>query len=110
MVWEDTNYAFWRSGGSLPADSGRSSGLQSDAIRNITGNLSVQQGQSISNSGNIPTMTGALRYSSFDGVAPPTETSYINPRTISFDASLSVPTAAENRPVNRRFIIWKRTA
>jgi hypothetical protein len=36
--------------------------------------------------------------------------SYYGARGIYLNASRQVPTAAENRPVNRRKIIWKKTA
>ena len=109
LVWEDSNYAFWRSGGSLPADSGRSSGLQGDAIRNITGTFTAPNYYQFTATDWVG--SGALKQANVknSGYIGGSSTVF-QTSGIGFDASLVVPTASENRPVNRRFIIWKRTA
>jgi hypothetical protein len=72
---------------------------QGDAIRNITGNISVSVG---GNNGLFDSVEGAFRKDSNSNLSPPKpESSYKSfSKSIAFDASLVVSTANENRPVN----------
>jgi hypothetical protein len=93
---------FFRSGGktNLSTD-GRSNGWQGDAIRNVTGTM----GTVISD----PNYTNGAIGSVLSDKALPSGY-YYGTRQIWLDSSLQVPVAGENRPVNRRKIIWKKTA
>ncbi|MDR1174853.1 MAG: hypothetical protein LBK83_05220 [Treponema sp.] len=105
---------FFRSGGktNLSTD-GRSNGKQGDASRNITGGIGGDNnGLAMVNNGNISGV-GAITISSNKA------SFYLNNGTWSGELrSLGInaanapnsPTASENRPVNRRIIIWKKTA
>jgi hypothetical protein len=106
QVWEDSNKVFWRSGGTLTAETDRANGLQGDAIRNIIGNTGKIRCTALVESGPA---SGALTISDA-GIDGASNASPVNAMKIGFDASKVVPTAAENRPINRRMIIWKRTA
>ncbi len=87
--------------GGLAAEVGQ---WQGDAIRNITGSIypsNVTGGAYISMSSPV----GALKYKSNSDGRTLTETGTGNyPCGISFDASLVVPTAAENRPKTIRML------
>jgi hypothetical protein len=102
---------FFRSGGktNLSTD-GRFNGWQGDTIRDITGDLSALLGAGAY----APLLSGGGAFGNDGG---PLSASYIQHVTgsityqvIKFMASRQVPTAGENRPVNRRKIIWKKTA
>lgn len=76
-------------------DPGRGLGtMQGDAIRNITGSVSLMHGGPSGFSGAFAS-SGSYSYSWWDGSAFRGYDNYF-----SFDASRMVPTAAENRPVN----------
>lgn len=92
------------------ADSSRSSGIQQDAIRNITGyaeNTVENNGVAIGN--NTTVFGGALyrygskRHYTFAGYV-------IEAVDFGFNASRAVPTDTTNHPKNRLVKIWRRTA
>jgi hypothetical protein len=106
---------FFRSGGKNNlSTNGRSNGKQWDASRNLTGNI-VGGSNGIVMVNADETLAGYGAFIISGELAPV----YINSgswtatmRRLGFDAAsdTNFPTAAENRPVNRRKIIWKKTA
>lgn len=99
---DDDEGVFYRTeGGSHTV--GRVNGLQGDAIRNIVGQFS--NGLNNSASG---TFSGAFQElgSSQNGAG----TANVIRPGLRFDASRVVPTSTENRPANRLFRIYRRTA
>jgi hypothetical protein len=120
VQWEDTSYAFWRSGGSLAAESDRNNGLQTGAIQNITGEWKGTLGHVAAASSQAPLfrngdpnvlVSGAFSAGTARtgvGLAGTSSSGACN--ALAFNAANVVPTASENRPINRRMIIWKRTA
>lgn len=109
LVFENEGIFFRTEGGEASAFG---SGIQGDAIRNITGkietkNFGAGDGSLIFNS------TGALNKVTNGGTSTASVESRRNSAImdrLEFDASRSVPTAPENRPRNRTIRIWERTA
>jgi hypothetical protein len=103
-IW-DADRIFFRTGGASGVESDRANGYQGDAIRNITGAI---------RSAWIPifdSSSGAFALDTGDYyVAAVSSTSVIRYQWARFNASSVVPTAPENRPSNRQFIIWQKTA
>jgi hypothetical protein len=106
---------FFRSGGktNLSTD-GRSNGKQGDASRNLIGNIvGGSNGIAMVNADGTLTGSGALiisaSLSSFYLNAG-TWTGELRRIAINAASDPNFPTAGENRPVNRRIIIWKKTA
>ncbi len=88
-------------------------GVQDDAIRNITGRLRADSGGYggfARGSTNLPDNLFAAEAGSSG--APTGVSGYNNSKTVFFDASKApgVKTANENRPKNRTFRVWRRTA
>ena len=99
----NTESVFFRTEGTLAA-AGRSSGVQGDAIRNITGSFGPN---ATNNAASAQAANGAFGLSTgTNGRAADGGTS----RVYSFDASRVVPTASENRVLNRLIRVWERTA
>jgi hypothetical protein len=107
----DSEKVFFRTGGSLAAETDRNNGLQGDAARNITGyyDNNGNGNYGIGSKGSDWTSSGAFVFSGSNSNSQGYNSGAGYSR-LSFDSSRVVPTAAENRPINRRFIIWKRTA
>lgn len=89
------------------ASAGRTVGsVQGDAIRNITG--SFGQMSDLDSSTWSKTLSGAFGYNSNAGISYPmkklTLNSYTATSKVIFDASKTVPTAEENRPINIAFM------
>jgi hypothetical protein len=108
--WE-SDRTFFRTGGSLAAEVARAAGLQADAIRNITGSLAFL---SRTNSAK-----GALVFSSYgEAFGIGHDGNAINMHWDIFNANADPannPMAdhangADIHPVNRLFIVWRRTA
>ena len=80
--------------------------VQGDGIRNITGNLPI--GNNVGSASNLA-ITGAFTYFTPANVQGYATTDSNNVR-VSFNASLVVPTASENRPANTavRYLIRAR--
>ena len=80
--------------------------VQGDGIRNITGNLPI--GNNVGSTSNLA-ITGAFTYFTPANVQGYATTDSNNVR-VSFNASLVVPTASENRPANTavRYLIRAR--
>jgi hypothetical protein len=107
---------FFRSGGknNLSTD-GRSNGRQGDASRNLTGGIggSAVGIPFISINGEDIYGVGALVINgnlSNIGTNTGPWTAQLRKFGINASSDPNFPTAAENRPVNRRKIIWKKTA
>jgi hypothetical protein len=93
---------FFRSGGktNLSTD-GRSDGKQGDTIRNITGDIGTV----------ISEVTPSGVFQGYASSLAPGAGGAYGVNRVSMNASAGgYPTAAEIRPVNRRIIIWKKTA
>jgi len=113
-VWElqfNDKGVFFRTEGTN-ANESRSSGMQNDVIRNITGKVGESDGG-----------TGFVNYSSgYNGCFNTSDkTDYFRPTSnyvtlynrakyITFNASSIVPTGSENRPINMLMRIWKKVA
>lgn len=84
--------------------SGELGEVQGDAIRNITGNIPFG-----SNNDAIQNITGCFGKTTVSGVVGPSSWDRDNVR-VSFNASLVVPTASEDRPANTavRYMIKAR--
>jgi hypothetical protein len=105
-IWEDSDKVFWRSGGTLDAESDRANGLQGYLVgtHGHTGgdnghtHSGIGGGYNITSSGSGAILMDKERsgYVTDTGYA----SVYINNNSGSDD----------NHPTNRRFIIWKRTA
>jgi hypothetical protein len=103
-TWEakfETEKIFFRTGGTQSAESDRTNGKQGDAIRNITGRFA----ETILPDKNDGAFMRGDWVRNWGGGGGDYNKYYVN-----FDASRVVPTAEENRPVNRRIIVWQRTA
>ena len=79
---------------------------QSDAIRNMTGYINAESG----GYGELGSSSGVFYSSDSNNRAATGVTGYTNYSRVNFDVSRQVPTASENRPVNKTIRIWKRTA
>jgi hypothetical protein len=110
IVW-DTDKAFFRTGGSQAGESSRGNGYQGDTIRDISGYIT----------GTIAGIPGYWNTASegvffISGQNDSSPRTYVDPNIlgrfsdIGFRAGRVVPVDAENRPINRRIIIWKKTA
>lgn len=104
----NTESVFFRTEGTLAA-ADRSSGVQGDAIRNITGSTYSSMGGS--GAGIFASGTGAFvaASASSDPVVNTTGSGQCF-RSLAFNASRMVPTAEENRVKNRLIRVWERTA
>jgi hypothetical protein len=117
MMWESES-VFFRTGGSLAAESDRANGKQEDHIRSIKGLALISQAEAypiISEVNgiftNTPISNVAIGVKTVGGL----RTGYI----LTLDANSGTTTdnpmaghagGADIHPMNRRFIIWKRTA
>lgn len=101
-TWDNVSDEF--AGDFFRAEGGRAlafaSGRQSDAIRNITGSFPM-----VAPGGYQNYMSGAFINSGYGG--PSTGNGAYG---VTFDASRVVPTAPENRSVNRTIRLWERIA
>ncbi|MGL4562252.1 MAG: hypothetical protein ACRCVW_00135 [Brevinema sp.] len=111
-AWElqfSSKNVFFRTEGSLANVERHEDGTQSDAIRNIYGEIGYRD--------QMGGLAGLNPLSAlFKGIGREIsipkryQTSGLGPDRVSFDASRVVPTAAENRTLNMLMRIWKRIA
>jgi hypothetical protein len=98
-------------GGLSSVESNRSSGIQQDAIRNITGQFEALP-QSADNAGFIRNGSGAFTVVKISGYWSSAQ--LIQPDrygdSANFDASRVVSTDSTNHPKNRPVKVWRRTA
>jgi len=92
---------FSAAGGNRPPFKG---GIQTDAIRNISGNIRVRHGVELDIGGVFSLTTGS------NDTGLTTTTSQNQSRNISFGSSKVVPTAAENQVKNISCLYWRRIA
>ncbi|ELP6119263.1 TPA: hypothetical protein I7730_01435 [Vibrio vulnificus] len=98
---------FFRTEG--PNSKGFGTGIQGDAIRNITGQFGVNLGES---DGALHAFSGAFSGASmkWGGAAHTVNWPANYARQANFNASRVVPTSNENRPKNVTIRVWVRTA
>ena len=100
--WAEVNYngCFFRAKGSNALSF--NGGEQGDAMRNIKGDIARTMSYDVS-----PSWPFYQQSASSDLVTSLTVAYFGAYQMLSFDAGLVVPTAEENRPRNRTFIIWR---
>jgi len=101
----NTEGVFFRTEGGYSWENRNSVGIQTDAIRNITGHFGDYNRYRCTNLSG-----GAFRwvsYSSYGGLGNGRDDPH---DYVLFDASRVVPTGSENRTTNRLFRVWRRTA
>lgn len=109
--WVEVNYngCFFRAKGTgaNPFDGEE----QGDAIRNITGYFSAGYGgfESFNNKGIGGVFRGAHGFETHETAVGTVDPNYDNVQRVLFDVAEygNLPTAEENRPRNKTFIIWK---